>query len=169
MGSRFYLNNEHEHDHDHHKDEEDDHDDHDHDDKNHGHSHSNGQHGHIHGRSKSNSRKKINLIHMTVIKILQIFGLIHNPRIAYRIRQTTKKNTRNRNRLLIPIGSCLAFMVVEIVGGVIANSLAIMSDAAHLLSDLAGFFISLFAIILARRAPTSKLSYGFYRLRLLVL
>jgi len=67
---------------------------HDHDDKNHGHSHSNGQHGHIHGRSKSNSRKKINLIHMTVIKILQIFGLIHNPRIAYRIRQTTKKNTR---------------------------------------------------------------------------
>jgi len=89
---------------------------------------------------------------MTVIKILEIFGLIPNPRIAYRIRQTTKKNTRNRNRLLIPIGSCLAFMVVEIVGGVIANSLAIMSDAAHLLSDLAGFFISLFAIILARRA-----------------
>jgi len=92
---------------------------------------------------------------MTVIKILEIFGLIPNPRIAYRIRQTTKKNTRNRNRLLIPIGSCLAFMVVEIVGGVIANSLAIMSDAAHLLSDLAGF-LSVFLLLFWLGGPQPR-------------
>ena len=58
-------------------------------------------------------------------------------------------------------------MVVEIAGGVIANSLAIMSDAAHLLSDLAGFLISLFAIMLARRPATSGLSFGFHRVEIL--
>lgn len=41
---------------------------------------------------------------------------------------------------------CLIFMAAEIVGGVMAGSLAILTDAAHLMSDVAGFGISIFAI-----------------------
>lgn len=54
-------------------------------------------------------------------------------------------------------------MCVELVGGYISNSLAIMTDAAHLLSDLASFIISIVAILMARKAPTSSYSFGFHR------
>ena len=46
---------------------------------------------------------------------------------------------------------CVTFMIVEIIGGYIANSLAIMTDAAHLFADLSGFFISIFSLWLAKR------------------
>ena len=45
---------------------------------------------------------------------------------------------------------CVLFMIVEIAGGVIANSLAIMTDAAHLFSDISGFFISIFSLKLSQ-------------------
>jgi len=59
------------------------------------------------------------------------------------------------------------FMVAEIVGGLWANSLAVLTDAAHLLSDLAGFLISIFALWLASIEPTSFLSFGFHRAEIL--
>jgi len=48
--------------------------------------------------------------------------------------------------LLIVSAVCFLFMVIELVGGILANSLAIMTDAAHLFSDISGFFISIFSI-----------------------
>jgi Co/Zn/Cd efflux system component len=54
-------------------------------------------------------------------------------------------------------------MTAEIVGGVFANSLAIISDAAHLLTDLAGYMISLFALWLATRPATKKMNFGWYK------
>lgn len=47
------------------------------------------------------------------------------------------------------------FMAVEIIGGILANSLAILTDAAHLMSDIAGFMISIFAIWLGRKKSNS--------------
>ena len=44
---------------------------------------------------------------------------------------------------------CIVFMCVEFVGGYFSGSIAIMSDAAHMLSDLAGFIISFFAVMIA--------------------
>lgn len=40
----------------------------------------------------------------------------------------------------------LTFMIAEIVGGIMSSSLAILSDAAHMFSDLSGFIISIFAV-----------------------
>ena len=54
-------------------------------------------------------------------------------------------------------------MTVELVGGYISGSLAIMTDAAHLASDVSGFVVSLFALYLAERKATITLSYGFKR------
>ena len=56
-----------------------------------------------------------------------------------------------RNRLILASILCLFFMVLEIVGGIWANSLAIATDAAHLLTDFASFMISLFSIWVASR------------------
>ncbi|ELR14615.1 cation diffusion facilitator family transporter superfamily protein [Acanthamoeba castellanii str. Neff] len=61
----------------------------------------------------------------------------------------------------------LVFMVGEIVGGVLANSLAIITDAAHLLTDVAAMLLSLVAMGIARRAPTKSMSFGFYRAEIL--
>ncbi len=58
---------------------------------------------------------------------------------------------------------CVLFIVVEIIGGILANSLAVMTDAAHLSSDLVSFGISLGAVVLAQRPPTSTHSFGFFR------
>jgi zinc transporter 2 len=61
----------------------------------------------------------------------------------------------------------LLFMSGEFVGGYLSNSTAIMSDAAHMLSDFLGFAISMLSIIISKRAPTQSLSYGFLRAEVL--
>lgn len=50
-----------------------------------------------------------------------------------------------------------------IVGGILANSLAVATDAAHLLTDFASFLISLFSVFLAARPATKRMSFGWYR------
>lgn len=57
--------------------------------------------------------------------------------------------------------------MVEVVGGYLANSLAIMTDAAHLLSDLAGFLISIKALNISKRRADAKMSYGYHRSEIL--
>ncbi|PIA54558.1 hypothetical protein AQUCO_00900846v1 [Aquilegia coerulea] len=54
------------------------------------------------------------------------------------------------------------FIVVEVVGGVKANSLAVLTDAAHLLTDVAGFALSLFAVWASGWDATPRHSFGFF-------
>ena len=58
---------------------------------------------------------------------------------------------------------CTIFMIIEIIGGYLANSIAIMSDAAHLLSDLLGFIISIISIYISRKVAKNHMSYGYHR------
>lgn len=61
----------------------------------------------------------------------------------------------------------LLAMAVEVVGGFMSNSLAVLTDAAHMLSDVAGFAISLFTVWASGWKATSDQSFGFYRLEVL--
>jgi cobalt-zinc-cadmium efflux system protein len=61
----------------------------------------------------------------------------------------------------------VAFMGVEAVGGYIANSLALLSDAAHMLTDVGAMLLSLFAIWVSRRPSTSKMTFGYHRAEIL--
>lgn len=70
-------------------------------------------------------------------------------------------------KLTIAVVICLIFMAAEIAGGIIANSLAILTDAAHLLSDIAGFAISLFAIWASGWEANPRRTFGYYRLEIL--
>jgi len=88
-------------------------------------------------------------------------------RAAQKTAKSEEANRKARRQLGWASVFCLVFMVCEIIGGLIANSLAIMTDAAHLLSDLAGFLISIFALWLATRPATSRLSFGFHRAEIL--
>ena len=66
-------------------------------------------------------------------------------------------------KLILASILCIFFVIVETVGGILANSLAIAADAAHLLTDFASFMISLFAIWVASKPPTQRMSYGWLR------
>jgi len=61
----------------------------------------------------------------------------------------------------------LAFMVVEIVAGVLASSLALLSDAGHMLTDATALALSLAAARLAQRGATGSLTYGLGRAEIL--
>lgn len=72
-----------------------------------------------------------------------------------------------RTRLICASVLCLGFMIAEVVGGLLSNSLAIATDAAHLLTDFASFMISLFALWLASRPASRQMSFGWYRAEVL--
>ena len=69
--------------------------------------------------------------------------------------------------MLIALLITAGFMVVEVIGGLVTNSLALLADAGHMLTDVAALALSLFAIWLARRPATPARSYGFLRAEVL--
>ena len=66
-------------------------------------------------------------------------------------------------RLTLAITLSFCFMLVEVAGGLYANSLSILADAAHLFSDVTGFVIALIAVILSKHPPSSTFTYGMAR------
>ncbi len=72
-----------------------------------------------------------------------------------------------RRALLIGLALTLSFVVIEAVTGVLAGSLALVSDAGHSLTDSAGLLLALAASTLGRRAPDSRHTYGYARFEVL--
>ncbi|XP_049709813.1 proton-coupled zinc antiporter SLC30A8 [Elephas maximus indicus] len=62
---------------------------------------------------------------------------------------------------------CLVFMIAEVVGGHVAGSLAVVTDAAHLLIDLTSFLLSLFSLWLSSKPPSKQLTFGWHRIEIL--
>jgi len=76
--------------------------------------------------------------------------------------------TKNRGRpLALALAITSFYFVVEVVGGILTNSLALLSDAGHMFSDIAALGLSLLAFRIARRPATSKRTYGYHRLEIL--
>src|SRR5690606_2082960 len=69
-----------------------------------------------------------------------------------------------RRRLSIVLAITAAFMVVELIGGILANSLALIADAAHMLSDVASLALAIFALWFSRRPATPRKSFGYLRI-----
>lgn len=74
---------------------------------------------------------------------------------------------RHRRPLIIAFGLTAVYMVIEFVVGFSVNSLALISDAAHMGTDVLGLGMALAAITLASRPKTTQRTYGFYRLEVL--
>ncbi len=71
------------------------------------------------------------------------------------------------SRLRIALGLLLGLMAVEVVFGVVAHSLALLSDAAHMLTDAAALALALVALRLAARPAKGALTYGLKRTEIL--
>ncbi|EFL37838.1 cation diffusion facilitator family transporter [Streptomyces griseoflavus] len=72
-----------------------------------------------------------------------------------------------RGRLRVALAITLGVMVVEIVGGVLADSLALVADAAHMATDALGLGMALVAIHVANRPPSERRTFGLARAEIL--
>ncbi|XP_023687366.2 zinc transporter 2 isoform X1 [Paramormyrops kingsleyae] len=72
-----------------------------------------------------------------------------------------------RKKLYIASLVCLVFMIGEVIGGYLAHSLAIMTDAAHLLTDFGSMMVSLFSLWISSRPPTKVMNFGWHRSEIL--
>jgi cobalt-zinc-cadmium efflux system protein len=70
-------------------------------------------------------------------------------------------------RLKLALAITSVYFVAELVGGLLTNSLALLSDAGHMLSDIAALGLAIFAFQMARRPATTKRTYGYHRLEIL--
>jgi cobalt-zinc-cadmium efflux system protein len=73
----------------------------------------------------------------------------------------------SRDRLRLVFGLTLAVLVIEVVGGVASNSLALLADAGHMLTDVAGIGLALLAIWFAGRPAHGGRTFGYLRLEIL--
>ncbi|SAM06135.1 hypothetical protein [Absidia glauca] len=104
-------------------------------------------HNHNHRRSPSRTGSVVSYQDVSCANVSEQSG----------ISSSTKK------KLWFATGLALVFFATELVAGYLANSLALFSDAFHLLSDVVSFLVALVAIYLAEKPPTSRHTYGFHR------
>jgi cobalt-zinc-cadmium efflux system protein len=73
----------------------------------------------------------------------------------------------SERNLRIALGLTATYMIAEIVGGLVTGSLALLSDAAHMFTDVMALAISLAAIRIGRRPADRKRTFGYYRFEIL--
>ena len=87
-------------------------------------------------------------------------GHVHSH-LAALARQTT-------NRFALSLGLTLAFVIIEAISGILSNSLALLTDAAHNLTDVIALALSWYAIRLTSQPANGRKTYGYHRAGILV-
>ncbi len=76
-------------------------------------------------------------------------------------------NEKNLRRVLIALVLTGLFMIVEVVGGIISGSLALLADAGHMLTDTMALALAAMAFHVSKRPPDGKLTFGYQRFQIL--
>lgn len=76
-------------------------------------------------------------------------------------------SSRNKKSLAIVFGLTLFYLIVEVIGGLWTGSLALLADAGHMLTDVAGVGLALLAIWFAEKPASPERTYGYYRVEIL--
>lgn len=76
-------------------------------------------------------------------------------------------SARNKRSLAIVFGLTSFYLIVEVVGGLWTGSLALLADAGHMLTDVAGVGLALLAIWFAEKPASPERTYGYYRVEIL--
>jgi len=82
--------------------------------------------------------------------------------------EALRKSAGPTRPLLLALGVTLAFAIVELVGGVLSGSLALVSDSGHMFTDVLALALSLWAGLVATRIAGEKQTFGFLRVEILV-
>ncbi len=91
----------------------------------------------------------------------------HHDDHAHEHAHGAVQNAGGQKDLLIALSITLVMMVAEVIGGLLSNSLALLSDAGHMLTDNLALLLSFFALKFASLPATEKKTFGFYRLEIL--
>lgn len=81
--------------------------------------------------------------------------------------EATSASYQNKGKLKLVLGLTLTYLAAEVVGGILTNSLALLADAGHMLTDVGGLAFALIAINIAQHSATDKRTYGYYRAEIL--
>ena len=76
-------------------------------------------------------------------------------------------NQSNQRRVMIALVLTGTFMLVEVVGGIISGSLALLADAGHMLTDTMALSLAAMAFHVSKRPPDGNLTYGYQRFQIL--
>ncbi len=79
----------------------------------------------------------------------------------------SKQQSKSMKTLWVTLLLTLFFTIVEVIGGIVSNSLALLSDSAHMISDVFALGLSMIAIYMARRPSNSKYTFGFLRFEII--
>lgn len=77
------------------------------------------------------------------------------------------RSTGNKKALTIVFAFTLAYLIAEVIGGFMTKSLALLADAGHMLTDVAGLGLAIFAIWFAEKPADPARTYGYYRVEIL--
>ena len=83
------------------------------------------------------------------------------------VHNHSENRSAQQKNLLIVLLMTGTFMVIEVVGGLLTGSLALLADAGHMLTDVAALGLSAFAMWMAARPSTPEKSYGYHRAEIL--
>ena len=86
-------------------------------------------------------------------------GHVHGP--------TMSAGLVHRRRMVIVLVLTSVVLVAEVIGGWLTGSLALLADAGHMFTDVAGITLAILAVTLAHRPATDERTYGYYRLEIL--
>lgn len=86
---------------------------------------------------------------------------------AHHTHSHERRDAGSIKKLKIALGLTFAYMLAEAIGGLLTNSLALLADAGHMLTDVAALTLTLAAIWFASRPATAKKTYGYYRYEIL--
>jgi cobalt-zinc-cadmium efflux system protein len=94
-------------------------------------------------------------------------GIIIMKNYDYHHVSHMKEQHTSKKTLWITLFLTLFFTIVEIVGGLLSHSLALLSDSAHMISDVFALGLSMTAIYMATRKPNRKFTFGYLRFEII--
>src|SRR5262249_34789639 len=80
---------------------------------------------------------------------------------------TTERHRKERTRLWLALAVTIVIAALELVGGYLTNSLALMSDAGHMLTDVSALSLSVLALVFSSKPANIRKTYGYLRLEIL--
>jgi cobalt-zinc-cadmium efflux system protein len=83
-------------------------------------------------------------------------------------REARTPHARDRQALTRALAITAGYCAIEIVGGILTNSLALQSDAAHMFTDVTALGLALFAVWIAARPASDSKTFGYYRAEILI-
>lgn len=83
------------------------------------------------------------------------------------MEKSLSTTAQHRRALWITFALTFTYFAIEVVGGILTNSLALLADAAHMLTDVGGLALALFAAWMSQKPATPTKTYGYYRIEIL--